>query len=244
MDTKRIYRGKDIEMLIVLSVLVGYALQNLAFLSTKRSNWDQKFFDNLLAKIDAVVKKHTGYDSALSLRNATKVVTNIMKPAYRALSEFKVQVEQDFKKEKDFLKEILNSLGFQDHFAALNSGDQEAMIQHLYKFSNNITPAQKTTIISKGMMPTLIDEIIAYTDQLTKANISQEQIKGTRTEVTGQRVTDLNNIYNEVIGISQMAHRFYVGNPVLQDQFNYTHNLKNINHHINPKDPPPPPANK
>ena len=117
MDTKRIYRGKDIEMLIVLSVLVGYALQNLAFLSTKRSNWDQKFFDNLLAKIDAVVKKHTGYDSALSLRNATKVVTNIMKPAYRALSEFKVQVEQDFKKEKDFLKEILNSLGFQDHFA-------------------------------------------------------------------------------------------------------------------------------
>lgn len=229
METNRSYKGKDSEMLIVLSVIIGFCLQNLAFLSTKRSNWNKKFFDDLQASIDALVKKHMGYDSALAMRNATVAVKNIMKPAYKALSEFKVQVEVDFKKDKNFLNEILISLGFRDHFAALNSGDQEAMIQHLYKFATNITPAQKTAIIAKGMMPQLITDITGYADLLTKANITQEQLKGSRPETSANRVADLNDMYNTVIGIAKMAHRFYKDNPTSQDQLSYTKGLKNLN---------------
>lgn len=244
MENERIYKGKDSEMLIVLSIILGFAIQNLGLLSTKRSNWTQKFFEDLQKKVDAVVKKHMGYDSALALRSATNTLKGLMKPAYKALSEFKVQVEVDFKKEKDFLSELLISLGFRDHFAALNSGDQEAMIQHLYKFSTNITPAQKTAIIAKGMIPQLITDIIGYADTLTKANITQEQFKGSRAQTSAQRVTDLNDIYTEVTGVSKMAYRFCKDNPSIQELFSYTKNLKNLNHTIDPKNPPAPPVGK
>jgi hypothetical protein len=168
-----------------------------------------------------------------------------MKPAYKALSEFKVQVDGDFKKDPVFLNELLISLGFRDHFAALNSGDQEAMIQHLYMFSNNITPAQKTAITAKGMMPALITEILGYADTLTKANITQEQAKGNRPDTSGKRVVELNDMYDTVMGVAKMAHRFYNGNPTLQDLYSYTKILKNLNATGKNDDntpPSPPPA--
>ena len=238
----RKYKGKDTEMLIVLSIIVGFVLDNIIFLSTKRSNWNKKFFDDLSASIDALVKKHTGYDSALALRNATTNLMKIYKPAYQSLSEFKVQVEEDFKKDKPFLNELLLSLGFSNFFKGAQDGDQEAMIQLLYRFSTNITPAQKTAIIAKGMMPQLITDIMGYADTLTKANISQEQIKGSRTENTGNRIIELNNKYDEVEGICKIIRRFYTGQPLMLQLYSYSKVLKGLNAQGGQNPPPPPPT--
>ena len=136
---KREFPGKAVDMLSVCETIMAHALENLTFLSEKRTDWDEAYFTGILNEVQACYGKYLGINNAKELRSATKKVLALQKTALDDLAEFKVQVKEDFKKEKEVLEEMMKSLGFTQFHKAAQNHDQEGLIQLLYQFRDNMT---------------------------------------------------------------------------------------------------------
>ena len=229
MTTVRIYNTKDVDMMISIDTIIDAAIANKAFLQTKRSNWADPFFEDIKASIETTVQTHLGIDSMQSLRQSTQVVKTIQANALNDLAELKVQIVVDFEDQPTRQAEILNQLGFTTHYAAAQTKDQEALIDLLFQYKTNLTPALKAEIVDKGTAAATLDTIVTYADTLRAANVIQEGNKGSRKIITQNDITAFNDIYKKVIGIAKIATNFYKGNPAIKDQFSFNKVSKALN---------------
>jgi hypothetical protein len=218
---ERKYRGKDVDMLIASSTLLGNAIVNKTFLQTKRSNWSDDFFAGIQTKINTALETYLGIDSAKDLRGATQVLQSIQKQSIKDLAEVKTQIIEDFKKETAKQTEILTQLGFNTYHKEAQNGDQEALVQLLYKFKTNLSASLKQEIVDKGTAQTILDQITTYADTLKNADITQETFKGTRKEITTEAINFFNDIYDDVISIAKISAKFYKDEPIKRDLFSF-----------------------
>jgi len=114
------------------------------------------------------------------MREATQVVAGIQKNALSDLVDFKVQLVEDFKSNKTRRDELLTRLGFTANLKDAQNNDQQALIELLLKFKQNMTPAIQAEITAKGISAALITTIIGYADVLKNSNITQETLKSSR----------------------------------------------------------------
>jgi hypothetical protein len=219
---ERKYRGKDVDMLIASSTLLENAIANKTFLQTKRSNWTDAFFTNIQTQINTALEEHLGIDSAKNLRGATQILQSIQKQSLTDLAEVKTQIIEDFKKETIKQTEILTQLGFNTYHKEAQNGDQEALVQLLYKFKTNLTATLKEEIVAKGTAPIILDQITTYADTLKNADINQETFKGTRKEITTEAINFFNGIYDDVISIAKISAKFFKAEPVKRDLFSFS----------------------
>lgn len=222
MQISRNYKCKDVEMLITAATINESAIKNKTFLQSKRANWADPFFEDFKAEIDQTIEDYLGADSAKQLRESTQIVLEIQANAIKDLAELKTQIEADFKSNPVQKTEILTTLGFNAHYKAVQSKDQEALISLLFQFKTNLTPNLRTKITDQGTAPATLDAIIAHAEQLKNANITQEGFKGTRKEITAEALTAFNAIYDKVINIAVISAKFYKDKPELKDQFSFT----------------------
>jgi len=225
---QRLYKAKDVDMLIAAATIVQSAIANKAFLQLKRSTWADPFFEDLQSEITQAIQDHLGVDSARELRLATQAVVNIQSAAIGDLAEVKVQLTEDFKGDPTRRAEILNQLGFTAYHKMAQRGDQEALINLLYQFKTNIAQL-RAEIIDKGTSETTLNLIIDHADSLREADIMQEGAKGTRRVITAEAITEFNQVYNKVISVSKIAANFYKNTPALKQQFSFKKVAKTIN---------------
>ncbi len=237
---KRKYTGKDTEMLIATSTIIETAIANKTFLLSKRATWADPYFGNIKTLIDSSIQANLGTDSGKSLRQSTQAIAAVQANALNDLALFKVQVTEDFKKDKIRSKEIITQLGFTSYLTKAQKGDQEALTSLLYQFKQNITPALSTEISSKGTDAALITTITGYADTLKNANVSQETFKGAKKTVTAAALKEFNMIYDQVISIAKIASKFFKGQPDLQSQFSYSKVVKALNSAGGTPTPPKP----
>ncbi len=221
MTTVRSYNTKDVDMIITIDTIIRTAIANKAYLQTKRSTWADPFFDNIRENINLVVQEHLGIDSAQSLRQSTQIVKAIQSNALNDLAELKVQILVDFEDQPIKKTEILNQLGFTTYYATAQTKDQEALINLLFQYKTNLTPALKAEIVAKGTATATLDTLLSYADTLKDANVAQEGNKGSRKVITEEDILAFNAIYKQVIGIAKIATNFYKGNKAVQDQFSF-----------------------
>lgn len=225
----RTYNVKDVDMLIGAATITESAIAQKKFLQTKRSNWADPYFEDFRDRIQNVTQTFLGVDNAKQLRQATQTLTSIQKVALEALSQCKVQLEEDYKSNKPKRNEVLNQLGFKSYFATAQKKDQEALVNLLFQFKTNITAALRTEVVAKGMMPEAIDEIVGYADSLHNANINQETFKGQRKELTAAGIKAFNEIHDEAISICRIATRYFKEKPAIKDQFSFKKVVRALN---------------
>lgn len=240
-SVKRAYSGKDVDMLTACATIIGHAIENKAFLITKRPLWADPFLPDLKVRVDNAFPDLLGIDNAQAMRQATKVVTDIQAKALIDLAEFKVQIEEDFKSDKPRRDEILTTLGFAAHLRDAQRKDQEALVELLIKFKANMTQELRADITNAGMSPVLISGISAYSDLLRDSNITQETLKGSRKTTSATVVNELNSIYNAVISVARISAKFYKDDSAMKDKFSYSRTVAAMNN-TKPKETPPPPA--
>ena len=226
---QRIYKTKDVDMLIAASTIIETAIINKAFLQTKRSTWADPFFEDLQTEINTTIQSFLGVDSAKDLRQATQVVLSIQRQAIKDLAEVKVQLVEDFKSNPTRQTEILTQLGFTSYHKQAQKGDQEALINLLYQFKTNLTPALATEIETQGIAMASLTTITNYADTLKAADITQENNKGIRKTITAEAITQFNTIYNKVISVSKISTKFYKDSPAQKEQFSFNKVSKAIN---------------
>lgn len=224
----RAYKGSDTNMLTASAIILENAEKYKAELTAKRSNWVDPFFPNMILRVDNAFLNILGVDSAKSQRDATALLNSIMAASVNDLSDFKVQIEQDFKASKPQLNEMLNNLGFTMHGNSLHQKNQSEVIELLFRFKTNMTPALQTTITAKGTSAELITAIIGYATQLSDSNISQEKLKSNRKILTNDNKIELNGIYNDVIAVGTIAARFFKDNKPVSEQFSYAKILRTL----------------
>ena len=239
---QRIYKTKDVDMLIAASTIIETAIANKTFLQSKRATWADPFFEDLQAEINTTIQSFLGIDSAKDLREATQVVVSIQQQALKDLAEVKVQLVEDFKNNPTRQTEILTQLGFTSYHKQAQKGDQEALINLLYKFKTNLTPTLATEIETQGIAMATLTTITNYADTLKAADITQESNKGIRKTITTEAITQFNTIYSKVISVSKISSKFYKDNPAQKEQFSFNKISKTIN--ASRKSIPPPTVQK
>lgn len=225
----RIYKTKDVDMVVTIETIIDSAIANKAFLQSKRPAWADPFFEDIKTNINDVANKYLGADAAKKLRESTQAVIAIQEPAIADLSEVKIQIEVDFDDNPIRKKEILTQLGYTSHFKEAQKRDQEGLINLLYQFKTNLTPELKTEIVDKGTNQAQLETIINYAETLKNANVTQEGFKGTRTELTAEAINALNAIYSKVIGVAKIATRFYAKDKTKKDLFSFNKVSKKLN---------------
>ena len=226
---KRNYNTKDVDMLVTIETIIDSAIANKEFLQSKRSTWRDPFFQDLKQQINQVGQDYLGQDNAKQLRLATQTVLEIMQPALKDLTEVKIQIEQDFKNTPSRRSEILNQLGYTNHFKQAQKKDQEALINLLYQFKSNLTAELKTEITDKGTSPETLETIKTYAETLKNADVTQEGFKSTRPELTAEAITALNEVYDKAVSISKIATNFYKENKAKKEQFSFRKVSKKLN---------------
>ena len=229
MAKNRNYSVKDVDMLIASKTIIENFKTNLSELSAVRTNWTLDYANQLSLTIDDAIENKLGIDIKKDLRNASAQLSALQIPAQRDIAFFKVQIIDDFKKDKPRQKEILKTLGFTQHLKNIQKGDQEALIQFLYTFKQNMDEPLKTEITAKGMNTQLIDKISDYADTVKQADIIQEQYKETTKEISDENKEAFNEIYDEIIRICKTASKYYQYEPLKKEQFTFTKIVSNMN---------------
>jgi hypothetical protein len=206
---KRTYTGKDVDMLTAAETIIDQAIIHKPFLITKRATWVDPFFPDLKAQINSAFQNFLGIDNAQQMRAATQLLIGFQSTALNDLAEFKVQIMEDFKSNKVRRAEILTLLGFTSQLKKAQNKDQEALIELLYQFQQNMSTTLQTEITTAGMSPIIFTTITGYATTLKNSNITQETLKGNRKVISQAGVTEFNAIYAKVISIAKIASSFF-----------------------------------
>lgn len=232
-EIKRTYKGKDVEMLTAGSTIIGHAIDNKTFLIGKRATWKDPFFAGIKTRIDTAFSTHLGVDGAKQMREATQLIKGLQTITLPLLAEFKVQIDVDFKNPRR--TEILTQLGFTEHLKAVQKSDQEALVELLFKFKSNMTPALQAEIVVKGTDKATIEAITEAAATIKDSNISQEAFKGGRKTITSEGITEFNTIYEQIMSIAKISAKFFKDEKPKADVFNYTKAIKAQNAPPKPK---------
>ncbi|MNX70369.1 hypothetical protein D3C86_1016160 [compost metagenome] len=128
---------------------------------------------------------------------------------------------------------MLRTLGYTSYFAKARQKDQEALINLLFQFKANLTPALKAQMTANGILPADLDALAAMGEELKTLDTVQEAKKGARPINTEEAVRAFNNIYEQVMAVARIASRFYKDDRPRQDLFSFSKIAKAINTHNN-----------
>jgi hypothetical protein len=215
------FPGSGSDMLTASSIVVGLAIENKEALITKRPGWADPFFPNMKTRIDNAFPNCLGIDPKKPLRQSTNVLNDFQQEALADVGDLYVQVKEDFKSDENVQKEILASLGFAAFYKKAKTKNQGALISLLFKYQEGIGPVRETLIVA-GNSPELLDRISGYAVTLNNVNITQESLKTTTKEPTGEALMELNEIYAGVISVAKIARRFFLKDPIKKELFNFT----------------------
>ena len=152
----------------------------------------------------------------------------MQKKVIDGLTTFEIQLEVDFEDEPKTLKKFEDKLGFTRLYEAVRSGSQEAVVELLTTFKQNMKPDIRTKIEAAGTDGASIDELIEMRDQPNNLNIRQESLKGSTTKDTALNAEELNAIYKQVIGICKIAPRLLPDVPTASEDFSFNRILKRL----------------
>ncbi len=223
---QRAYKGKDVDMLTACAAMIEAAIAHKAEIIAKRASWKDPFLADLKTKIETITKTHLGIDSLKDQRQSTQVLLQIQQKALDDLTELHVQIKRDFRKDKIVLNEMLTSLGFGQYYTAAKKKSQADLVYLLYAYKKNLTTQWETDIAAKGVDPALLAGIKGYADALHNANVTQETMKSSGSEISQEAVIDFNEIYAEVMDVANIAQMVFKAKPAIKSKFVYTKTLK------------------
>ncbi len=246
----RKYRFTDFEMLSAVELLIGYCIQYLQDIILKKPAYKDPYFPNLLVRVTGAFSKYLGINNAKKLRDATAALFAIINPAKADIVSFKKNLESDYVRDQNRLKEILNTLGFAKYFRAVSKGAQEGLLNLLTSIRNNLTAELEAEIIAKGMPEDLMARVKGYAETALAANKAQEDAKGKRPIATADAITALNDIYIDASSSFNVVKDGFSDKPDIANLFSIQKavdqmrgkNISSNNNNGDNNNPAPPPA--
>jgi len=224
----RNYNCKDVDMLVASNVVLGNFKKNKDQLIPRRKTWADPFAAELEGRIGNALDI-LGVNTRIDQTDTTRELVSKQSETLADLASFKIQLEVDFDDDPQKLKEIENKLGFSRYYNKARNDQQEALIQLLSTFKENMSPALRQEIEDAGIDGELIDQLIAMRDEINALNVRQESLKASAPKDTALNLEELNAIYKQVIGICKIAPRLLSEVPTASEDFSFTKILSRLN---------------
>ena len=223
---RRIYKVKDIEMVLALKRIIQNMRNNQAELVKIRKDITPEFLDKLEREVDEVIEKYLGLDKNYKLRKATKKLGSLYEQVMGDAGFLKTILEVDFPEEAEDLKK---RLGFSSYYTLADNGDQEGLQQLFLAIRKGITEELKERFIETGYADEWIEKLMEYPEQIEAANLKQESMKDSKKYLTREAVEELNGLYTKVMRFAKLFKRYYKFDPLKRDQFVFSRVVRQMN---------------
>jgi|GEM_PF-4101428 len=223
---RRIYRVKDIEMVLALKRIIQNMRNNQKELVKIRRDITPEFLDTLEREVDEVIEKYLGLDKNFKLRKATKKLGSLYEQVMSDVGLLKTALEVDFPEETEELKK---RLGFSAYYTLADNGDQEGLQLLLLAVRKGMTGEFKERFIETGYADEWIEQVMGYPEQIESANLKQESMKDSKQYLTQEAIEEMNRIYSKVMGFAKLFRRYYKFDPMKRDQFILSRVVRQMN---------------
>ena len=223
---RRIYKVKDIEMVLALKRIIQNMRNNQAELVKIRKDITPEFLDKLEREVDEVIEKYLGLDKNYKLRKATKKLGSLYEQVMGDAGFLKTILEVDFPEEAEDLKK---RLGFSSYYTLADNGDQEGLQQLFLAIRKGMTEELKERFIETGYADEWIEKLMEYPEQIEAANLKQESMKDSKKYLTREAVEELNGLYTKVMRFAKLFKRYYKFDPLKRDQFVFSRVVRQMN---------------
>ena len=219
MTYQRLYSGKDIDMLDTCAAIMQSAIKYKDLLANERPGWRGHHFQNVSARIETIRQQY------FELRSKTDLPAGegneLLQQAIYDLTVFRVQLIEDFKKEKVRREGLLKDLGFKEYYSKVKAGDPEAIKSLVEHFRAHVNEVMKAEFIAKGIHPELISRIFGYINKFKDFKPEKDAARESRKTITLESVKVLNEIYDEVISISKIARIILGDDRIKKSEFSF-----------------------
>ena len=226
---ERKFSYKAVDMLIGSRVVCENFKTYKTELTAVNSTWADPFIDDLETRVNTAINKHLGIDTKSLQKLATGDIHKLQKEAGDKLALFKTVLSVNFESNKDRLQWILDTLGFTRHLKNTQNNDQEALIQLLAQFKENMTPELITEITDTGMAENIITGIINMAENVRDADVTQEKLKEDSKTHTEEAIIEFNEIYIIIIGICKIGHKIFKSDKLKAEHFSFDHIIRAMN---------------
>lgn len=219
----RLYKGKDLEMLLSLLVLTESLIAHQRLLVVKRPAWSGPFFANLRDRVVSIARNYLGIPDLSQLKNSILAVKVDQATVLGMLSKFNMQAKSCYQSQGERKLEVLKILGLSDYYQLANkSKEVEVLIKLLYQFEGSMTTDLQAEMVSLGMAQQQIDGLLSYVVRLRKAGVMPSVFTAEAREITPNTVVALNNIYQEVMSFCETAETIIKNQQILKNDFSYS----------------------
>jgi len=216
---KKKYSYAHLIMLQASMVVVVNLNGRIAAFTARRATLTPEYIAALTQRIEAGLKL-VAADTLFDQKNATLLVDQVMLQVKDLLLDFRAGIKANFRKDKARINFMMQSLGFEKYYDAVEKKSQEATVGLLFTFNENI-PQFKQEIIDKGTNPQLITDICDHAKTLQNADITQESLKGVSKILTETQQQELNDIYDEVMSICTDGKFIFRNDPAQKELFSF-----------------------
>lgn len=229
---ERKFKGTAIQMLMAAGLIIDNAIAVAEMLNEVVPKWTESYLVDIKGQIRGILEDSFGIKDNVALREATAAIATKEIAAKSILQQVKNHIEVDFEKNDVRRKLYLITLGL-SKVKTISNASQDATIEMLNAFRNNLTPAIEDDLTTAGISPNTIASVKLLANDLYQANVVKEHKKQMAHESADTLNAQLNNLYDEVIVIARVASSMLV-DRCDAEKFSYPHALKLIGYHEPP----------
>jgi hypothetical protein len=194
--------------------------ENIYELSSIRRNWSPDYAGNLKERIEKIMNQYFTHESISEHLEMNSQFYELMVSALKDVSVFRAELKVDFRHDKVFLNETLNTLGYVDYFSEAKNGDHFSLYKMMATFKRNMSPELQQIIFARGIDKNLVNRLLNYKEKLRDLKNCFDISHG-KDQLSADLKEEINAIYNEVKDICRIATAYYEFDPAIRDKFNF-----------------------
>jgi hypothetical protein len=194
--------------------------ENIYELSRIRKDWDPGYATSLNVWINDIIEKY--YAESLDSIDDKRYREwhEVLIAGLQSLKILRAALKVDFKKDKAFLKEVFQKLGYTEYFSDAKNGDHLSLYKFLTTFAENLDEKTRKKIAGKGVPDNLFEKILNAAKQITEYRKCFETLES-ENELNNYAQKEVAEIYENIQDICRIAVAYYQFDPVLRDEFNF-----------------------
>lgn len=194
--------------------------ENIYELSSIRRNWVPEYANDLKERIEKIMNQYFTHESLIDHLEKHGQFYELMIAALKDISVFRAELKVDFNHDKEFLKRILDDLGYADYYSDAKNGDHFSLYKMMATFKRNMTPELQQVILARGINKSLLERLISYKEKLAELKNCFDVSHG-NDQLGAELKKEINTIYSEVKDICRIANAYYEFDPLQRDKFNF-----------------------
>ncbi len=200
-------------------IIIRNYMELLAFFTARNPEMTAGYGQGLETRINQAIISFTT-DKRLEQKAATRDIKAIVADGKIKLSDLFTDISVVYRNDKPRVAILKNELGYTQFNKKASINVQEAIIQYLFTFADNL-PTFRAELVGKKIDAARLDAIAQLAEECKNANVTQELSKSKSKRLTAEQQTEMNALYTEVMAICRLGKSIFRKDKEKWQLFNF-----------------------